>query len=114
MFRSNTKICDSVPVISEQSQSYGFYMLNVNVLSGRNIFDNKWSSSWQAAEYQNTQQNRDKRMNCYVGITRMNVSATPFKSTVNCAAPSIGWDLWQQLKRVQTALSTIGHIRAGK
>ena len=58
------------------------------------------SAKFEDFRYDHDQSNKDT---CYTCLSELNAGATPFESTLRCnpEPPSIGQDLWRQLKRVQ-------------
>ena len=94
-------------ILPETSQANETSRSNENELKNKNVnvanLDERHSHlphTEQKNQYDYEQSNRDSTMK-QSGVSGLNARATPFEPALNREAPSIGQDLWRQLKRVQ-------------
>lgn len=112
--RENRNITFSMPVTIENEQSLcapidtNMHELKIN--ENIDARSHHWFDVAQGSQYQSVQKKRATTVNQGVSETGMNVHVAPFgpraqaatfEPTASCDVPSIGKDLWRQLKRVE-------------
>ena len=112
-FGTNNYNVEYMPRLNDRSSPYCNTMTIQTGFSARGMYTNSsierktiksahWTDNGQGTNFQHVQPN----MSQVVSETYMDPHAVPFEPQASCAAPSIGQDLWRQLKRVQIPVFT--------
>ena len=101
---SDINVCDSVPLKNSENQTNG-------TTGNQKITTVKGAQPQQSLDKEMSLQNEQAQElhRPVVRKTSMNAAATPFEPTATCSnntPPTIGQDLWRQLKRVQIPVFT--------